>query len=320
MSDASNGRSTSNPRGYLWDKTINIANQPAFTARVLAQADATLAILNQMSPKPQGLILWDLEGQEFNQPFTYVGYPNYLPSMAPEMDAVADQLARKITAAGYKIGLTIRPNYFSVGTQLPATCYSSASKDPMMQYDLADKFIKLDAAYPFRGYICTNGTWMAGSANRPTAQTTSQDFRQVIGLLEQKISYARKRWGATIYYVDSDVWEGGGVLEPSIFRQLAEEFPDCLIIPETAGTFHFGATAPYEAAKAFDYYGTSQARRNVYPGAFGIVNLADADTAANLNKLVKAVGSGDILMFRGWFNAPEIAAVQKIYAAAGKAQ
>ncbi len=316
IADATNGRSPSNPRGYLWDKTIDSTNLTTFRTRVLAQADNTIGILNGMYPKPQALLIWDLEGQEFDQPFTYVGYPNYLASIAPEMDAVADQLIGKITAAGYKIGLTIRPNTFGAGTQLPANCYSSLTPNVTTQYDLADKFIKLNAPYPFRGYVCAGNAWVAGSANHPTAQTSVQDYGQVLSLLEQKITYAKNRWGASIFYVDSDVWEGGAVLEPSIFRELAKVFPDCLIIPETAGTFHFGATAPYEAAKTFNYYGTSQARKDVYPSAFGVVNVADADTVTNWTKLVKAVESGDILLFRGWFAAPEISAVQQIYSAA----
>ncbi len=320
ISDVYNGRSASNPRGYFWDKTINALNASAFQTKAMAEADSTLAVLNRISPKPQGLIVWDLEGQEFNQSFSYVGYPNYLPLISPEMDAVADQLIGKITAAGYRIGVTIRPNRFLAGTQLPATCSAGTNTNLTTQYDLADKFIKTDATYPLRGYVCIGNAWAPGTANHPSAQATTQDYSQVLSLLEQKIAYAKGRWGASLFYIDSDVWETGGVIDPSIFRQLAAQFPDCLLIPETAGTFHFGATAPYEAANAFNYFGTSQTRRDLYPGAFGAINIADADTSGHFSQLVKAVASGDLLMFRGWFSAPEIPALQQIYAAAANQQ
>jgi hypothetical protein len=306
-----NGRSATNPRAYLWDKTLNINNMADFQTQVLAKADFVLRNLNQVYPKPQGILIWDLEGQEFSQPFSYIGSPDKLPLVAPEMDAVADQLMAKFTNAGYKVGLTVRPNHFMTGTTLPATCITSSN------YSLQDKFIKLDDPYPHRGYTCTApNVWTNSSANGPSAQTTTQDYNEVLNQLRTKISYARTRWGATMFYVDSDVWEGGAVLDPSIFRELATEFPDCLLIPEMSNTYHFGGTGPYEQTAQVGYYGTSQTRKDVYPEAFGVVNMANANWNANFNRLLQAVVSGDILMFEAWWSSPEIPVVQQLYGAA----
>jgi hypothetical protein len=312
ISDAYNGRSKTNPRGYLWDNTIDITNKSAFQTKVLANANSVLKNLNAMTPKPQGIIVWDLEGQEFNQSFTYVGYPNNLPLLAPEMDAIADQLMAVFKSAGYRVGVTIRPNYFGAGNFLPTTCAYNSN------IDFADKFVNTSATYPNRGYNCTApNVWTAAAANSPSVQSEPQDYNTALNLLSSKINYARSRWGATLFYIDSTVWEGGTPLDASIFRTLQAKFPDCLLIPEESTDLTFGAAAPLEQAAALGYYGTSQRTKNLYPGAFGVLNMANANWTTNRSTLVQAVASGDILMFEGWWAAPEIPVVQQIYSSAG---
>uniref|UniRef100_Q01XJ9 Ig domain protein, group 2 domain protein n=1 Tax=Solibacter usitatus (strain Ellin6076) TaxID=234267 RepID=Q01XJ9_SOLUE len=310
ISDGGN-RSKTNPRGYLWDSTIDVSNSASFQAHVLAAADNTISILNGMAVRPQGVLVWDLEGQEFKQPFTYIGYPNKLPDLAPEMDAVADALMTKIKSAGYRVGVTIRPNHFATGTSLPPSCVS----DP--NYSLWDKFILLTASFPYRGYVCSaENTWEVSQANGPTAQTTTQSYSDVLALLTRKISYAHDRWGATLFYVDSNVWEGGPPIDHLIFRILAAQFPDCLIIPEMENTAYYASTAPY-AGQQGDYWAGAALARALYPSAFQIINIADVDLSINQTFLTNAVAEGDILMFRGWFPNKDLAVVQTIYSAAG---
>jgi len=299
-----------NPRSYLWDGTINVSNSALFQSKVLSAADSTIGILNGMSVHPQGIIIWDLEGEEFLQPFTYVGSPDNLPNLAPEMDAVADAFFAKFKAAGYRVGVTVRAQHFGTGNSLPATCSSSPT------YDLQDKFILLSATYPYRGYVCTaTTTWTVSIANGPYAQTYSKDYTTVLATLQQKITYARSRWGATLFYVDSSVWEGGTPIDPSIFRTLATEFPDCLIIPENTNAAYFGSTAPYNWSGG-NWRAAGNARP-LYPGAFQVFNVADLDLQANYAGVLAMVQAGDILLFRGWYSAPEIPGVQQIYSAAG---
>jgi hypothetical protein len=302
--------SARNPRGYLWDPTIDVSQAANFQSRVLSAANNTISILNGMSVKPQGIIIWDLEGQEFKQPFTYVGYPNQLPNLAPEMDAVADALFNKLTAAGYRVGVTVRPHHFGTGTTLPSACTTDSN------YDLWDKFILLNAAYPYRGYQCwAANTWAPASANGPSAQTTTQDYNQALNLLQQKITYAHNRWGATLFYIDTSIWEGGAPLDVSIFRTLAAQFPDSLFIPEITNAADYGATAPYNWSGG--NWNNANRARTLYPGAFQVMNVADVDLVANYNAILQLVEAGDILLFRGWWTAPEIPGVQQIYAAAG---
>ncbi len=312
ISDGSH-RSTKNPRGYLNDQTLDVSDAATFQARVMKAADDTIAVMNGMTVKPQGIVIWDLEGQEFSHVFTYVGYPNQLPGLAPEMDAVADVLMAKLKAAGYRVGVTLRPQQFLTGNALPLTCTAAANAA------FSDKFVLLTAPFPYRGYTCmsSNG-WGQSGANGPSQQQSLQDYDLVLNLLRQKVSYARNRWGATLFYVDSNVWANGGPVSHWIFRSLAAEFPDCLFMPELNNAAYFGATAPYRAATFDNYWGTTEATRTLYPGGFAVINVADADWQTNFSRLVQAVQGGDILMFRGWWSgAPEIPGVQQIYAAAG---
>ena len=179
-----------------------------------------------MNPRPQGIVLWDLEGDEFDQYFTYVGYPNKLHDLAPEMDAVADQMFAAFKAAGYQVGMTLRPGDFQTGptSALPATCLASSSSN----VDLDDIYIATDGTYPNRGYTCTaTNTWSNVNARWPYHQHSPQDDATLLSNLESKVTYARNRWGARIYYVDSTVYSGNGGGGRSIsifFRQLQQTF------------------------------------------------------------------------------------------------
>ena len=309
ISNGGSGSAT-NPRGYLWDPTIDITNAANFQSSVISATNNTVGLLNRMAVHPQGVIIWDLEGQEFIQPFTYVGYPSNLPNLAPEMDAIADTVMSMLKQAGYRVGVTVRPNHFGTGTTLPSTCVT----DP--NYNLWDKFILLSASFPYRGYVCSaTNVWQVSRANGPAAQTTTQDYNATLSLLQQKISYAHSRWGATLFYIDSSVWEGGTPIDVSIIRTLATQFPDSLLIPEIVNSAYFGPSAPYNAKGG--NMNIALSARSLYPGAFQVFNVADVDTTTYQNTLVQMVQAGDILMFRGWWSSPEIPAVQRIYNLAG---
>ena len=78
-----------------------------FRKAILDYADRSVAILKRTGA--QGMIVWDLEGQEFPQKTSYIGDPRLLPRLAPEADLVADEFFGKFRQAGLAVGLTIRP-------------------------------------------------------------------------------------------------------------------------------------------------------------------------------------------------------------------
>lgn len=298
-------RSATNPRGYLWDPQLNVADRANFRRLILAKADDIIYRMNQMQPRPQGLIVWDLEGQEFNHAFTYVGYPSKLSELAPEMDAVADEMFGRFRAAGYHVGVTVRPQIFDSGYQLPPSCTSDGF--PWVN----DKFLKLDALFPYRLYRCRDGAWEP-TLNGPGAQKNVDLDAQILDVLRAKINYARNRWGVRLFYVDSNAYTGQGPVNPMIFRTLATEFPDCLLFPELETDYYWGSSAPYNEAR-MNVYLTSADRKWIYPNAFSLINVADSDLSGKRDLFVQAVRGGDILLFRAWFGAPEIGPVQSIY-------
>ena len=169
-----------NPRG--WNPAQNgfdSSSQANFTASVLAESDQIIGRFNSMTPKPQGFIIYDLEGQEILQIFSYVGYPNKLDILAPEMYAVTDQMFAKFRAAGYQPGIVIRPQTFMSGTTLPNTCTFSTTGGGQA----SDVFVSTNtnaqtspsSQTSYRGYACLSDA-VCGSANKEyTAGTATWD-------------------------------------------------------------------------------------------------------------------------------------------------
>jgi hypothetical protein len=129
----------------------------------------------------------------------------------------------------------------------------------------------------------------------------------VTGELAAKIAYARKRWGCTLFYVDSNVMPGvndTNLTPASVMESLAAKFPDALLIPEQANTRYWASTAPYRELRG-GTASTPEPVREIYPGAFSILNTADGPIEKRRPELVEAVKRGDILMFRAWWKDPE---------------
>jgi hypothetical protein len=103
----------SNPRGWFNDEHVNVTTSEGrqeFRKALLAYADQSIQLLREMNA--QGVIVWDIEGQQFPLPNpTYVGNPEMLAGIAPEMDAVADEFFRKFTNASFKVGVLLRPQH-----------------------------------------------------------------------------------------------------------------------------------------------------------------------------------------------------------------
>jgi hypothetical protein len=101
-----------NPRGWFSDQAIDVTTESGrslFKQRLMQYAMESIALLKEMDA--QGMILWDVEGQEFPQgEATYAGDPTQLPRLAPEMNAVADEFLRRFTNQRLRVGLCIRCN------------------------------------------------------------------------------------------------------------------------------------------------------------------------------------------------------------------
>lgn len=275
-----------NPRRYFNDSSIDITTAQGlqvFQDRMLAQAASNVA--NARNMNAQGVITWDLEGEQYPQTTSYVCSPDQIAAVAPEMESVVsdpaspfagqrldDAYFRTMTNAGLRVGVCLRPQAYTLGP---------------------------------------NGT---------ASQVYLNGNAAIIANLENKARYANGRWGVTLFYVDSVVDVNGGTLDPAIFQQLITDLPNLLFIPEESTTRYYAYAAPFYSFIFHTTTGTPASVYNAYPNAFGanLVNDVNPGTLAQYTpELTQAVGKGDILMGHAGFwqaNDPTLVA---IYAAAG---
>ncbi|HUA58245.1 MAG TPA: Ig-like domain-containing protein [Verrucomicrobiae bacterium] len=251
-----------NPRGWLLDPTIDVttpAGLANFQSRILQWANNSVQVLKEANA--QGMITWDIEGEQFPQPTTYVCDPTQFLSTAPEMANVADAYFQVFRNAGLRVGVCVRPQQFVLG---------------------------------------------------PGGTTASQqDVADPVPMMINKIEYAKQRWGASMFYIDSD---GGpnNPTDPSVFQRLSAAEPDVLLVPEHSETQYWAYSAPYRQLN--QGAGATPAQpRAIYPSSFSVINVADAPLSADFQSLVTAVSQGDALMFRGWFDDGSLSTVQSVY-------
>jgi hypothetical protein len=263
-------RSALNPRGYFQDALLNASDPATFRTRAMSQATRIRDLMNARPVRPQGLIIWDLEGQEFIHPTTYIGDPRVFSyGYAAEMDAVADDVFRTFREAGYRVGVTIRPSFMEWGTALPATCVFDKNNDFKSYY------VKVDNPYHQRFHACSStadNTWtVIADGNGGQMMYQNKQIREVTDLLKSKIRYAYERWGATLFYMDSAVWSGGTPLEAAILRELQQTFPDILIIPEQERMETMSTAIPYSDSRIPDAKIAPISWRWAFPtGAFAV--------------------------------------------------
>jgi hypothetical protein len=249
-----------NPRGWLLDPTIDVTNAAGVKTlhdRVMSWADNSIAIMRQMNA--QGMITWDIEGEQYPQPTTYIGDPRVFAKLAPEMSGIADEYFRKFRQAGFRVGVCIRPQKLEI-----------------------------------------TGT-----------EVTQNEVTDPTELLMAKIEYAKRRWGATLFYVDSN-GDANNPISATFFAKVAAAYPDVLLIPEHQTLGYYGSTAPYRELRG-GWTSSPATVRKIYPHAFSVINTADGDIDGNRDQLKQAIAQGDILLFRGWFDDPGNVKMRALY-------
>ncbi len=102
--------SATNPRGWFNDRSLDFTGAGGaerFRAMLRAYTDRSLVILKRTGA--QGVIVWDLEGEQFPHKTSFIGDPRALDRLAPEMAAAADEFFARLRDAGLRVGVTIRP-------------------------------------------------------------------------------------------------------------------------------------------------------------------------------------------------------------------
>ena len=264
-----------NPRGWF-GKHVEDTTSPEGVKKFHAMLDdyVSAVIANSKKLNAQGVLVWDVEGQQMPHPISYLGDPRVLAKEAPEMDSVADAMFKRFTDAGLRTGLTIRPDRV-----VPA----------------ADGW-------------------------------AHESVTDVVGELSDKIEYAHRRWGCTMFYIDSNIvvrhrTDGQTDYPPmpvDLFEKLAAKHPDMLLIPEQETAAYWAVSAPYNELRQ-EYSSTPAIVRATYPKSFSVLRVVDGPPLEEQWAALKAaVKAGDILLFRAWFDDPVNDQVKKIYEEAGQ--
>ena len=228
--------------------------------RKKADTIAASALIAAKHTNAQAMIFWDLEGSTFPHPTTYIGDPRLIRVLNPEMDLVSDELMKKLRDGGLKVGVTLRP------TQV---VFSEARGNTAVHSHSAD----------------------------------IDPLRQLIA----KAEYCIKRWDCKVFYVDTNFfwkpyppdnkWQSG-MLPAEHWRKLNEKFPDVLFIPEFGTAQYHAYTAVYGEADMNNWQ-TSALVRRIYPDAFRVIVIEDADPVIHHDRFVKTVRHRDVLMTFG---------------------
>jgi hypothetical protein len=190
--------------------------------------------------------------------------------------------------------------------------------DPRMLDTLAPEMAEVADEY-FARFRAAN--LRTGICIRPQVLRLSQDNKSAVqtpvsdptAVLIEKIAYAKKRWGVTLIYLDSNVnGTDHNPLDASIIQKVAGAFPDCLIIPEHSNLRYYAYSAPFAELRR-GITTTPEIMRGVYPRAFSMIYTADGAPDRYKDGLKMAVKHGDGLMYRTWFPDPQNEPVKEAY-------
>lgn len=294
-----------NPRGWFNEPNLDVfspAGNAELKRRFMLAATNAVNVLKGMGD--QGMIVWNVEGEEFPHAISYIGDPRLQALLSPELNGFIDDYFRVFREAGLRTGVTLRPTQpypVGDGTWAHGTGSHGPDRNP-----LGDSF---------------DSIWPAG--------LPWQKFYPIVERLSRKITFARDRWGATIFYVDTTgihapvgtnqvyTWM---LLDHWIFRELKARYPDSLFIPEYArGMAGYAVVAPYDQLDFTQRASTPDSVRRLYPESFEanyVANTAPDKLATGqpwYAALVSAVGRGDVLMHHGWYGAGLNENVRAIY-------
>jgi hypothetical protein len=269
-----------NPRGFNFGKgagndVFTEAGRRDFADALFAYVDRCVEQCRVM--KAQGVIIWNLEGEEFWHPVSYLGDPRILPKAAPEMDALADDVFKRLRDAGLKTGCTVRPTeLYRKKTEGKGTVWSHRDvRDPV-------KLISDKIAYAKERWGCS--------------------------LFYLDSNVFGEAWGAKLPKGHNVPW----VMPTKMLAAIQQAHPDVLVIPEWSRRSDYRYGAPYSSPNNRQMC-TPPEIREKWPEAFRVVAVQPRIMQENWNNYLNGVGGGDILLFPCWYSALENAFVEAVY-------
>ncbi len=153
---------------------------------------------------------------------------------------------------------------------------------------------------------------------------TFQRESKVVPELSSMITYAKRRFGCTIIYMDSnsyttddtkDNFNPNAIITAAMLKELRKLHPDVMIIPEHPVAGGHEWTVQYRELRG-GWTGTPDAELQKYPGAFSVLSLGGGKEymlEQNWETLVNSIAQGDTAFIYGWYPAGENQLVKYIY-------
>ncbi len=165
------------------------------------------------------------------------------------------------------------------GEEFPGACYYGDPRlvptfAPEMEFkndggkSVIDEYFEKFRAAGLKVGICIRPQDIAMIDGKPVHQAA--DDEQAVRILREKIAYAKKRWGCTLFYVDSTA-TSGRPFYPDVFKAVAQAFPDVLLIPENESMRYFAYSAPLNSYVHHKITSTPVGARLVYPKSFSVL-------------------------------------------------
>ena len=266
-----------NTNGWFNDKTVDIDSaegRKAFAVKLLAEIDTIIGVLKDVGA--QGVIWWDLEGARNPHPITYIGDPRVLDPKHPQHDKFVPELDTEVTYKDKKM-------------KLVDACFRKFQ----------------DAGLKTGVTIRPNALVWDGS---PKQTGDGKDADNLCA----KATYARERWGCTIFYVDSvSEWFSNWS-----FEKTAAKYPDILLLPEWARTRSYRHSSAFSHTQWTHFVrGVPAEMQACWPDAFCCMSHYDANK--DYDDLLQGVKNGNLMMFNCWYMCDEAKASKKIYQTTG---
>jgi len=181
----------------------------------------------------------------------------------------------------------------------------------------ADAFFKKFSDAGLRTGLTLRPTEVVPDPKKP-GKWTHVEVKDPVKLISDKMTYAKKRWGCTLFYLDTNVFTADfltpeqkkemkvpWVMPVAMIEQLHKAHPDVLIIPEWSGRQYELYSAPYSSIN-LNQRGSDREIRSYRPESFQVVSIDAKSLEENWDAYLETVGGGDILLFHGWYEASEI--------------
>lgn len=188
--------------------------------------------------------------------YRYVGSPDMLTQISPEMDSIVDRVLGLTTAAGIRLGMTLRPQKLTLSPRWSSSVPPKSKPQKYFQFDF---------------YNADNTT----------------DVQAYVDNIVHKASYAIKRWNASMFYVDT-CGNKNGVLPHAVWDGVTKALPGVLFFPEETTLLDYAVVQPLQdnwpsAAKGI--HAVPAAAKYMWPGAanFQLLQFSLANNTAGMS-------------------------------------